>query len=1368
MWFPKFSAVPACYSWSRLCGRLNLAQASQHLLARRRKAVSRAGKQIEELERRIVLASDFGDAPLPYPTTIAENGAQHVAVGPTLGSQRDTEANGIHSTTANGDDTTGNPDDEDGVTFGTLQIGSLDATATVNIQGAPTGAKLNAWIDFNGDGSWGAPGEQIAGNVTVVNGNTTITFDIPSGATSGTTYARFRLNTGGNLGPEGAATDGEVEDYSVTLLPPAVATTPFTTSHVISTTADTTFAVVAADLDGDGDMDLVSAERNRVSWYQNDGQQQFTQYAISTSVARAESVFVIDLDNDGDLDVLSASSEDSTIAWYENTAGSVFISHIITTDTMQPLSVFAADMDGDGDIDVLSASRDNQIIWYPNDGNQVFGSITINNLSYGAAAVFAADVDSDGDMDVVTASSYDNTVAWLENDGDQNFTLRTISTEAAGVFAVFATDVDNDGDIDIISGSPEDDTVAWYENDGTQQFTKHVLSTTSDGVFGIYAADVDGDGDTDILAASAFNNTVAWFENDGARNFSPHTISNSAAEAGSVITADMDGDGDLDAVAASAADNTIAWFESVNLVTLSVSAAAGSESGTTVITVTATVETPMNSDRTVGLNVTGDGVSSGDYSLSANVITILSGQLTGSVTFTIVNDTVVEGLETATLTLVNPSPGLNLDEPSSRSISITDDDLSTLTIDNVGIDEGNSGVQAMTFEVRSPNAVDGGFTVAFSVENITTSNNDYVLLTSGPLTFQGTANEVQTITVNVIGDIELELTEMFSVTLGAVSPFMPGAPRNIGTGASAFGVIFDDETPTISITTIDNALEGGVPTNGRLRVLQSALTSSDTVVNYTVSGTAGSGAGNDYAGLTGTVTIPAGQRFADIMIAVFDDEFVEGTESVAVTLVDLADHDPAVTLHPDPNRLTAEVTITDDDKPAIVSSANVTVPENTPTSVTILDVDAITLPSDFPLSYSLSGLDAALFQIDETTGELTFSQSPDFESPDDSDHNNVYQVTVTATAPVNPASSVSQGVTITVSGVNDNAPVINSPSTASVAENSALGSLILQVNATDADLPTAMLTYNLSGLDADQFDISSTGVLTFKASPDYENPLDQGGDNVYQVTVTATDDGVEPLTVSQDLTITVTGINDSGPAFLNLTPTFSIVENSLPGLEVGSVSAVDLDQPTQTLTYSISQGNDSGAFAINSATGTIKVANAGPLDFETIPTFHLTVQVADNHGATDTATVTVNLTDVDESIHLTRGGPGVTWINKQSPVVVLPQLSATSGGNLTGGTLSFSINAVGTAKKLLDQIHLPSSASLGTTSGPQFANGHLTLQIQLGANATNAAIQSFLRGLTFATKGKGLKTLTRTLEVTLSAGGQSSAITQTINVRKKA
>ncbi|MGD9724414.1 MAG: FG-GAP-like repeat-containing protein [Pirellulales bacterium] len=510
---------------------------------------------LEPLEERRLLAADFGDAPAPYPTLLLEDGAQHTDTGPTLGPTRDYDADGTHSANADADGA-----DEDGVTFGTIQVGALGATATVNVQGGA--AKLDAWIDFNGDGNWGSPGEQIFNNLSVTVGNNVLSFDVPSWAVDGVTYARFRLSTAGNLGTEGAATDGEVEDYAVTILPPAASSREFGGQTVISASADGAQSVFAADVDGDGDMDVLSASLldDKIAWYENDGSQNFTAHTIITAADGGQSVFAADMDGDGDTDVLSASYNDDKIAWYENDGSQNFTAHTISTAANGAVSVFAADVDGDGDMDVLSASLlDDKIAWYENDGSQNFTAHTITTAADRAWSVFAADVDGDGDMDVLSASYFDDKIAWYENDGSQNFTAHTISTAANSAVSVFAADVDSDGDMDVLSAS--DDKIAWYENDGSQNFTPQTITTAANGGWSVFAADVDGDGDMDVLSASYFDSKIAWYENDGSQYFTPRTITNSAAGVRGVFAADMDGDGDTDVLSASIYDNKIAWYE---------------------------------------------------------------------------------------------------------------------------------------------------------------------------------------------------------------------------------------------------------------------------------------------------------------------------------------------------------------------------------------------------------------------------------------------------------------------------------------------------------------------------------------------------------------------------------------------------------------------------------------------------------------------------------------------------------------------------------------------------------------------------------------------------------------------------------------
>lgn len=106
-------------------------------------------------------------------------------------------------------------------------------------------------------------------------------------------------------------------------------------------------------------------------------QVQFTPNTITTGADGAHSVYAVDVDGDGDMDVLSASEDDSKISWYENDGNENFTPHTITTGANTASSVYAIDVDGDGNIDVLSASiLDDKIAWYESD---LVNSVAISN-----------------------------------------------------------------------------------------------------------------------------------------------------------------------------------------------------------------------------------------------------------------------------------------------------------------------------------------------------------------------------------------------------------------------------------------------------------------------------------------------------------------------------------------------------------------------------------------------------------------------------------------------------------------------------------------------------------------------------------------------------------------------------------------------------------------------------------------------------------------------------------------------------------------------------------------------------------------------------------------------------------------------------
>ncbi len=158
---------------------------------------------------------DFGDAPDPaYPTLLASNGARHEvlpAANPTLGTNVDTEADGQPNSNATGDDAAGS-DDEDGVVFPAELIPGTDGT--VQLTTGATGGTISCWVDFERDGDWSGPGEQIVTDVVLAASTVASrTFFVPVGSPQGNAPVRCRISSQPGLGVTGSAPDGEIEDH---------------------------------------------------------------------------------------------------------------------------------------------------------------------------------------------------------------------------------------------------------------------------------------------------------------------------------------------------------------------------------------------------------------------------------------------------------------------------------------------------------------------------------------------------------------------------------------------------------------------------------------------------------------------------------------------------------------------------------------------------------------------------------------------------------------------------------------------------------------------------------------------------------------------------------------------------------------------------------------------------------------------------------------------------------------------------------------------------------------------------------------------------------------------------------------------------
>ncbi|MBN1515953.1 VCBS repeat-containing protein [Candidatus Sumerlaeota bacterium] len=354
----------------------------------------------------------------------------------------------------------------------------------------------------------------------------------------------------------------------------------FSSPMEITTSASSARSVFAIDLDGDGDPDILSAsyDDDKIAWYENrlnQAEQDFgSQQVITTSTIGARSVWAADLDGDGDVDVLSASSGDNKIAWYENRLNQAehdFGTRQIIASGMNFTLVHAVDVDGDGDADIIA----NRNAWCENRLNQTehaFGTLKKPSSN----AVDFADLDCDGDIDFLGFSVADTT-DWIRtcfygfcywtsyrdiylrrifNSGSSFHTDNTgpyiyrQSTTFSGPAAVpptedpskyfsnpriFATDLNGDSYIDVAAF---DDGFYWIEDGESVRFFSN-LTYPSDFV------DLNNNGNKDILTLTGWHeNRLNQPEND----FGEQQTIIPGSYTRSVYPVDLDGDKDLDIV----------------------------------------------------------------------------------------------------------------------------------------------------------------------------------------------------------------------------------------------------------------------------------------------------------------------------------------------------------------------------------------------------------------------------------------------------------------------------------------------------------------------------------------------------------------------------------------------------------------------------------------------------------------------------------------------------------------------------------------------------------------------------------------------------------------------------------------------------
>lgn len=371
-----------------------------------------------------------------------------------------------------------------------------------------------------------------------------------------------------------------------------------------------------ADLDADGDLDLVYASTTKLGWIENtDGAGTFGTAQQIGDVQSSGLILTDDLDGDADLDVLVSVIGDHRLLSFENVDGQGTFGPakqlLLTGGRRYPLLV---DLDGDGDRDLVGADRNRDLIeWYENEGGAFEPSPQelASNISANATptagdfdqdgdldlfvvasdgtfllenveqafhvrqiveedryrSVQAADIDGDRDLDVLLADTLSATdkLFWLENLDGESFSQPILIAEGHSlVDAMQTVDLDNDGNLDVVLGTRTGHPITWLQNEGDgKEFIRREIAEDPLNWSSLALADVNGDGLTDVVYAAAPISTMGWFENSNQANAFAHRVITDRGSAKSkiILATDMDGDNDVDFLTDEIRRDQITWFE---------------------------------------------------------------------------------------------------------------------------------------------------------------------------------------------------------------------------------------------------------------------------------------------------------------------------------------------------------------------------------------------------------------------------------------------------------------------------------------------------------------------------------------------------------------------------------------------------------------------------------------------------------------------------------------------------------------------------------------------------------------------------------------------------------------------------------------
>jgi hypothetical protein len=319
-------------------------------------------------------------------------------------------------------------------------------------------------------------------------------------------------------------------------------------------------SVALGDMDGDGDLDVVAGGNGQNIVFLNDGAASFSN-SLSNNFGTGEntqSIAIGDVNGDGYLDIVTGNYEQN-IVYYNDGSAQFSMSHNFGSSAEDTRSVALGDVNRDGFLDVVTGNAQQSKV-YLNIGDGVFQAGE-DIAGSDAQSVALGDMDGDGDLDIIVGRGGNswfggqNTIHL--NDGNGSFDLVGVNFGPGNDFtkSLAITDIDTDGDLDIVVGNSYISSLisggaqnAIYYNDGLANLTStSTFGTGLDDTYSVTGGDFDSDGDLDILTGN-FGQDLVYFNNGSSSLLESRQFGLPVPMTSDIALGDVDGDGDLDII----------------------------------------------------------------------------------------------------------------------------------------------------------------------------------------------------------------------------------------------------------------------------------------------------------------------------------------------------------------------------------------------------------------------------------------------------------------------------------------------------------------------------------------------------------------------------------------------------------------------------------------------------------------------------------------------------------------------------------------------------------------------------------------------------------------------------------------------------